>query len=155
VGDGPGSDGDAVAAGSPPPGAAGLGGPGSGPRRRRPRRHVLAAERIARLDGVAPGASARVRVVGVPAFLPRYAAMTLGRTVLVRNDRLDDDRLLAHELVHVEQWQQQGRARFLARYVGGYLRALVRERRHRAAYLAIPFEAEARARAKTWHDLQA
>jgi hypothetical protein len=134
---------------------------GAGPARRsaggsaRPRvarRHVLASERVAALDGVAPGASARVRVVAVRGTPRGYAAMTLGRTVFVRADRVDDDRLLAHELVHVEQWQAHGRIGFLARYVGGYLWALVRHRRHRAAYLAIPFEAEARERSVRWVD---
>jgi hypothetical protein len=122
----------------------------AGGRPRLARRHVLAPDRLERLDAVAPGASGRVRVVGVRGVVRGYAAMTLGRTVLVRHDRLDDDGLLAHELVHVEQWREHGRIGFLARYLGGYARALVRERRHRAAYLAIPFEAEARRRAEIW-----
>ena len=119
-------------------------------RMRLARRHALAPDRIATLDAVAPGASARVRVVAVRGTPRGYAAMTLGRTVFVRADRVDDDRLLAHELVHVEQWKAYGRLGFLARYLSGYLRALVRLRRHRAAYLAIPFEAEARERSVTW-----
>jgi hypothetical protein len=117
------------------------------------RRQVLAPERIATLDAVAPGASGRVRIVAVRRTPRGYAAMTLGHTVFVRADRVDDDRLLAHELVHVEQWKAHGRLGFLARYVGGYLRALARLRRHRAAYLAIPFETEARERSVRWaHD---
>jgi hypothetical protein len=116
------------------------------------RRHALAPERIATLDTVAPGASGRVRVVTVRRTPRGYAAMTLGRTVFVRADRVDDDRLLAHELVHVEQWKAHGRTGFLVSYVGGYLRALARLRRHRAAYLAIPFEAEARERSVRWAD---
>jgi hypothetical protein len=128
------------------------GGRGGTARPRVARRHVLAPERIATLDGVAPGASARVRVVAVRGTPRGYAAMTLGRTVLVHADRVDDDGLIAHELVHVEQWQSHGRLRFLARYLGGYLRALVRHHRHRAAYLAIPFEAEARERSQRWVD---
>ena len=65
----------------------------------------------------------RVRVMQVP-FLPNRAdGMTVGTWIFVRND--DDTSgnraLLAHELVHVRQFAEQGRARFLVRYVREYL----------------------------------
>jgi hypothetical protein len=40
--------------------------------------------------------------------------------------------------------------RFLWRYVAAYLRNRRRLRRHRDAYLAIPFEEQARAEAARW-----
>ena len=40
--------------------------------------------------------------------------------------------------------------RFLRRYLAGYVRALAKHRRHRAAYLAIPFEEQAYAEAAEW-----
>lgn len=61
-----------------------------------------------------------------------------------------NQKLLAHELVHVRQFGEQGRLRFLATYGAAYLVNLVRLRRHRAAYLAIPAEAEARAETAAW-----
>lgn len=96
---------------------------------------------------------ARVRVV--PLLPPATAGMALGRWVLVRRGREADRALLAHELVHVRQWHERGTVVFLARYLGAYARGLVRTRRHRAAYLAIPAEVEARAEAAAWAERRA
>lgn len=52
--------------------------------------------------------------------------------------------LVVHELVHLRQWRRDGVVRFLIRYLGPYLRARLRGVSHRAAYEAIPAEAEAR-----------
>ncbi len=86
----------------------------------------------------------RARIVEVPGFLPGYAAITLGRFVLVRRDHAHDDALIEHELVHVRQWREQGAAEFLWRYATGYLRNRRAGLAHRDAYLAIPAEEEAR-----------
>ncbi len=95
---------------------------------------------------------ATVRVVRVPALAPGSNGMTLGRHVFLvdDSDRSGRHPLLAHELVHVRQFAQQGRTRFLIRYGRDYLLALRRLRRHRAAYLAIPTEVEARREADAW-----
>jgi hypothetical protein len=76
--------------------------------------------------------------------------MTLGRHVLLVRGHEDRPTLLAHELVHVRQYADQGHVRFLARYVRDWAMGLVRLRSHREAYLAIPAEVEARAEAKRW-----
>ena len=64
----------------------------------------------------------RARVVIVPWLTPGVAAMTLGAWILVRRGASTDLGLVAHELVHVEQWRERGAPRFLARYLGDYLR---------------------------------
>ncbi|HEX6312575.1 MAG TPA: DUF4157 domain-containing protein [Acidimicrobiia bacterium] len=87
----------------------------------------------------------RARIVVVPVLTPGVAGMTLGRWILVRRGREQDDRLLAHELVHVRQWREAGAARFLWRYLGAYGRGRLRGLGHREAYAAIPFEREAKA----------
>lgn len=99
-----------------------------------------------------PELACRARVAVVP-WLPAGAGgMTLRRLILVREDgdRTGGRRLLAHELVHVRQWKEHGTIGFLRRYVGAYLANLFRLRNHRAAYLAIPFEQEARTIALAW-----
>lgn len=68
--------------------------------------------------------------------------MTLGRTVIVRRGALSD-RLLRHELVHVRQFAERGWIRFLASYLGHYVRLRVKGYPHRAAYRRIPHEIEA------------
>lgn len=73
------------------------------------------------------------------------AGMTLGSLVLIRRDHLGDERLLAHELVHVRQWRELGVVRFLWRYLSAYARGRFSGLSHQAAYLAIPLEVEARA----------
>lgn len=82
--------------------------------------------------------------------------MTIGRFVLLRGDRIQDrsSTLLAHELVHVRQFAELGALKFLIAYVGSYLKNLVSLRNHRAAYLAIPFEVEARREAAEWAQRQ-
>ena len=92
----------------------------------------------------------RARVVVVPTLTPGVGGMTLGRLILMRRDRRDDLTLLAHELVHVQQWTEFGVFGFLIRYLGSYVVNLSRTRRHRLGYLAIPFERDARREASRW-----
>lgn len=112
----------------------------------------LTAQEIARYDLVPPEISRRARVQKVPFLAPGTHGMTVGRLILVLRD---DDRsgkrtLLAHELVHVEQYAELGVVRFLRPYLREYFVNLWRLRSHRHAYLAISFEAEARAAAERW-----
>ena len=112
----------------------------------------LTPQEIAGYDLVSADLARRARVQKVPVLSPGMHGMTLGRLILVLRD---DDRsgrraLLAHELVHVEQYAELGMARFLRRYVGEYLANLWRLRNHRRAYEAISLEAEARAAAARW-----
>ncbi len=105
-------------------------------------------------DHIPPAVAARVRIVRVPVLANGADGMTLGRFVLLRRDdpeqRGGERELLAHELVHAVQYAELGMPRFLWRYVTAYLRNRRRLRRHRDAYLAIPFEEEARAQAARW-----
>jgi hypothetical protein len=108
---------------------------------------------IAAYDLVPPEIARRARIQRVP-LLPRSASgMTLGRFVFVlRDDRHDGtSKLLAHELVHVLQYHQQGYLLFSVRYLWHYGRNMVRYRlRHRVAYRNIPAEIAAYAAADTW-----
>ena len=103
-------------------------------------------------DVIDPELAARVRIQRVPLLPPGASGMTIDRFVLLLDDddRAGTSELMAHELVHVRQWAEYGVVGFLRRYLGDYLRGLWTHRRHRKAYLDIPFEAEARDRAKRW-----
>jgi hypothetical protein len=85
-------------------------------------------------------------------------AITFGSRVFVAprlmrcaNDRLTlSAELAVHEAAHVLQYERVGFVKFLFLYLRDYARALRKEagsasERHRAAYLAISFEVEARA----------
>jgi hypothetical protein len=95
-----------------------------------------------------------VAVRPAPRWLARIwgsdiSAMTLRTTIYVRSSLLDSDPatlgpLIVHELVHVQQWAQLGIARFLWRYMTGYLRGRLTGLSHPDAYRAIPLEIEAR-----------
>lgn len=74
---------------------------------------------------------------------PGADAITLGRLIIVRKRAAGSERLLAHERVHVRQWAERGVVGFLARYLGGYLRARLAGYGHWAAYRRIPAEVEA------------
>jgi hypothetical protein len=88
----------------------------------------------------------RARVIVVPVLTPGVVAMTLGPWILVRRGREQDAGLVAHELVHVQQWRELGVLRFLARYLGEYLRYRLQGQRHWSAYASISLEVEARVR---------
>jgi hypothetical protein len=106
----------------------------------------LSPEAVAAFTHVPVVDRERVRVLVVPVLTPGVRAMTLGRWVLLRRGHERDIGLLAHELVHVQQWRETGAVPFLVRYVGEYLRNRARGMRHWAAYAAISFEADARTR---------
>lgn len=83
---------------------------------------------------------------------PGAAAITLGRLIIVRRgvpERQGWDRLLRHELIHVEQWQRLGLLRFALRYAGAYAWLRLRGWTHWAAYRRLPLEIEAEWRART------
>ena len=81
-------------------------------------------------------------MVGGP--VPRgSAAMTLGRFVMIRRGREDDEYLLAHELVHVRQYRERGVLRFLAGYLSRYLLLRLDGWGHKDAYRRLPEEIEA------------
>ena len=88
------------------------------------------------------------RWVGGP-VPPGAAAITIGPVISVRRRAAGDERLLRHELVHVEQWRRYGVVGFLRRYLGAYLRWRLRGHRHWDAYRRIPLEVEAEWRART------
>jgi len=106
----------------------------------------LSPEARVRYAHVHPVDADRARVVVVPVLTPGVVAMTLGRWILVRAGHESDVGLLAHELVHVEQWRTHGVVGFLRTYLGDYARGRRAGLGHWAAYRAIPFEAEARLR---------
>lgn len=103
-------------------------------------------------DLIDPALAERVRIFRVPILPPGASGMTIGRFIFLRSDVNRDGtrELLAHEMVHVRQYAEQGLVGFLARYLRDYLRGLWTHRHHRAAYLAIPAEVEARDEARRW-----
>ena len=88
------------------------------------------------------------RWVGGP-VPPGSSAITLGRLISVRRRAAGNERLLRHELVHVEQWRRFGVVGFLTRYLGAYLRWRLLLHGHKDGYRRIPFEIEADWRART------
>ena len=82
------------------------------------------------------------RWVGGP-VPPGSAAITIGPVVIIRRRAAGNERLLGHELVHVEQWRRLGVVGFLRRYLGAYLLWRLRGHGHWAAYRRIPLEIEA------------
>jgi len=116
------------------------------------RRRRLTPEELARFDHVPEALTRDVRLVEVPVLAPGADAMTLGHTVLMRRGHAASQRLLAHELVHVQQWSQLGATGFLRQHLVAYAKNLIRLRNHHAAYLAIPLEEEARDRAQRWDE---
>ena len=77
------------------------------------------------------------------------AAIALPYVVYVRSRTYTRPRheltaLVVHELVHVNQWREEGYLRFAWRYVADYVRGRLRGKPHRQAYRDIDYEVEAR-----------
>ena len=83
-----------------------------------------------------------VRVVEVPFTAPGSSAITIGRIIFIHRDRAEDSDLLAHELVHVCQWDEQGYD-FLWNYSSEYVENVAELRDLDAAYVELSFEQEA------------
>lgn len=79
---------------------------------------------------------------------PGAGAWTLGTLIIVRSHLADRALLMAHEREHVRQWREQGRVRFLAAYLGSYVRWRLRFYPHKAAYRRIPAEVTAEWRSR-------
>lgn len=120
------------------------------------RRRSLDADEVSLYDHVADSLLDKVTLVRTNLLPPAADGLTLGRFVLLRGDRIERraSTLMAHELVHVRQFSELGARRFLTRYVGEYARNLWKMRNHRAAYLGISLEEEARREADGWRDRQ-
>lgn len=93
-----------------------------------------------------------VRIVNVPYVPGGYAGITFGRFVYLAKPIPPDgtSALLAHELVHVGQYQELGIARYIYEYLKSFFRDLIRMRNWNEAYLAIPSEVDARIKTGRW-----
>jgi len=88
-------------------------------------------------------------VVAYMALRSRACGITLGADIFVRSEFFDHDetipmQLLAHEVAHVAQFERDGVATFLTRYLVDYLTGLALGRGDRQAYRDIAYEQEAR-----------
>ncbi len=84
-----------------------------------------------------------VHIVEVP-YLGGSGGITAGRVIFVHEGRAEDAELLAHELVHVCQWEE-GQVEFLWDYTTEYISNLAELRDSDRAYREISFEEQARA----------
>lgn len=96
--------------------------------------------------------AARVRIVDIPFIPGGYSGMTLGRFICLADPQptTGTSTLLAHELVHVQQWHDQGAPTFLWTYLTSFVSGLKTHKAWRKAYSQIPQEIEARQAANNW-----
>ncbi len=117
---------------------------------------ALTAHEQETYDVVDPGLAAKVRVIDIPFIPGGYAGITLGRFVCLADPQptTGTSTLLAHELVHVQQWHDQGAPTFLWTYLASFMRGLRSYRSWRHAYRQIPQEVDARQAANNWAQRQ-
>lgn len=95
-----------------------------------------------------------VWVVAMPRIVQRILgsgvqAITIVRTIVINPDVFErvvagsEPELLAHELIHVAQWEDHGVVPFSLAYVRDYLRMRLLGATHHAAYRSIGFEYQA------------
>lgn len=116
----------------------------------------LTLEEHRAFDHVSERTRQRARLVAVPWLPHTFAGLTLGPLVLLDRAQPTDgsSTLIAHELVHVEQWQRHGPLRFLVWYLGDFVRQYRTRRSWMESYRAIDAEVEARRRTRRWWDEQ-
>ncbi len=112
----------------------------------RPSKRALSSTEQSLYDHIPSDLLGKVRILTVPTIPGGYDGITLGPLVFLRTevDDLDFSALMAHELVHVQQWKDLGARRFLAIYLGDFVRGLREYRSWNTAYRAISLEREAR-----------
>ncbi len=101
---------------------------------------------------VDPQLARRVWLLQIPMLPGPYAGLTLWRLVVIERwlEPEHPSALLAHELVHVRQFHEQGIVRFTFDYNKAFAAGLVTQRSWSKAYRAIPAEVEARREATRW-----
>jgi hypothetical protein len=114
-------------------------------------RSLTPSERVA-YDHVSQTAIDRARVRSLFWLPGGFKGLTLGRTIFLTTDEPSDgtSSLVAHELVHVQQYGDRGWIRFLMWYLSDFVRALLTERNWMRAYRQITAEEEARRSTHAW-----
>jgi hypothetical protein len=112
----------------------------------------LSTAEMAAFDHVPETVRNRTILFDIPWLPGSFAGITLGRYILLTRPPRDDgsSTLIAHELVHVDQWSQRGAVRFLAWYLGDFWRELRSRRQWMPAYRAVRAEVQARERTRHW-----
>lgn len=107
-------------------------------------------------DVVDTALAAKVRVVDIPFIPGGYSGMTLWNWICLADPQptTGTSTLLAHELVHVQQWHDQGAVTFSWTYLSAFVRGLRIHRSWKQAYRQIPQEVEARQSASNWAQRQ-
>lgn len=117
----------------------------------------IAAQRC-RIDGFGLPLE-RVEVVAMPPIVekilgPHVRAITIVRMIVINQTLFErvvagsEPELLAHELIHVAQWEDHGIVAFVWAYARDYLRLRLLGATHDAAYRSIGFEYQAYAGAR-------
>ena len=98
----------------------------------------------------------RARIRSLPWMPGAFQGITLGRNVFLAKEQPDDGTsvLIAHELVHVEQWANRRPLGFLRWYLADFAKNLVAKRHWMRAYRAIEAEEEARKRTQYWTQIR-
>lgn len=117
----------------------------------------LSDAEVERYDLIPASVSRRVVLMRVPLLPGGYSGLTLSNLVLLARSvgPNDSSSLLAHELVHVRQYHEQGLLRFAWNYGQAFLGGLRTHREWNKAYRDIPAEQEARHLAGQWARKQA
>jgi hypothetical protein len=96
-------------------------------------------------------------LIATIALASRASGITLGTRVFIQRQLFGpamqlDLELVVHEVAHVVQYMRDGHVTFLARYLRDYASGLRRGLPDYEAYLAIPYEVEARHVASFIHE---
>lgn len=86
------------------------------------------------------------RIIKTRLIWPGRSGWTFRNWIFIKPglSKAREARLIAHEKVHVDQYREEGTARFLAKYFAEYLVNLIKYKNHHRAYREISYEIEAR-----------
>ncbi len=114
-------------------------------------RRLTPSEQVA-YDHVRPDTIDRARIRSLFWLPGTFKGLTLGRNIFLTHDEPADgtSSLIAHELVHVEQFNDRGWLGFLRWYLSDFSSGLLKERNWMKAYRQVTAEEQARRSTHGW-----
>jgi hypothetical protein len=103
-----------------------------------------------RFDHVPKAVTDEAKITPISFVPPGFVGITIGNRIMLKKGHEHKEQLLAHELVHVRQFDELGVVGFFSRYLSEYAKGIVKHGKLHEAYRGISLEVEARQEANRW-----
>lgn len=114
----------------------------------------LTKEEIIAYDFVPKNVINQVKIINIPNIMGTFKGLTIGKYIFISKKIPCDgsSHLIAHELVHVRQWNELGIIGFTVKYLSDFFSKLIKHKNWINAYSEIILESEARDISQKWSE---